>query len=94
MKEDETKNETDDFLKTVSKFNKVDVAATNQKRDKLLDDITNEGDRRQTTDDGINIEDIFIDDDYLSDGNDAQETKYLCDYVLDDVDQNDIFLRP
>ena len=30
--------------------------------DKLFDDVTNEGDRRQAIDDGINKEDIFIDD--------------------------------
>ena len=80
-------------MKTASDFNKVDVGATNQKRenyyDELFDGITNEGDRRQTIHDGINTEDIFIDDDYLFDSDDAQATKNLRDYVLDDVDQND-----
>ena len=62
-------------MKTAPELDKKDVAATNQKRDdyynKLFDDITNEGDSRQTIDDGIKSEDIFIDDD------DAQETKSL-----------------
>ena len=44
-----SKIEIDDYFKTMSEFNKVDVAVTNQKRedyyDKLFDDITNEGDR-------------------------------------------------
>ena len=54
---------------------------------------TNECDRRQTIDDGIKIEDIFIDDNYLLDEDDTQETKNLCYYVLDDVDQNDILFK-
>ena len=59
----------------------------------LFDDITNECDRRQTIDDGIKIEDIFIGDNYLLDEDDTQETKNLCYYVLDDVDQNDILFK-
>ena len=96
MIENETQNEIDEFLKTASEFNKVNMVATSQKKenqyDEQFDDITNEGDRRQTKDDGINTEDIFIDDNYLFDSDNAQETKNLCDYVLDDVDQNDMFL--
>ena len=75
----------------------MDVAVANEKRedyfDKLFDDVTNEGDRRQAIDDGINKEDILIDDKYLLDGDHAQETKILCDYVLDNVDQNDILFK-
>ena len=41
--EDEIKTKIDDFLKTASKFNKVDAAATRQKKGwflhKLLDDV-------------------------------------------------------
>ena len=66
-------------MKTVSEFNKVDVVATKPKRedyyDKLVDDITDKGDRRQKIDERINTEDIFIDDDCLFDDNDTQETK-------------------
>ena len=95
--ENETKNEIDDVLKTASDFNKVNVPATSQKRedydDKLFDNRTNEGDRRQAIDNGINTEDIFIDDDYLFDDDDAQETKNLCDYMLNHVDQNDILFK-
>ena len=82
-------------MKTASEFNKVDVAATNQKENLLWQVvwcITTEGDRRPTIDDGINNEGIFIDDDYLFDSDDAQEAKNLCDYVLDEVDRNNIFL--
>ena len=90
-------NEIHDFLKTASKFNKVNVAATNQKRedyyDQLFDEITDKDDRKQTIDDRANTDDIFIDDDYLFDEDDAQETKNLCDYVLDDVDQNHILFK-
>ena len=92
--ENETKNEIDDFLKTVSEFNKVDAAATKQKRDdyyeKLFDDIMDEGDRRQIIDDVVKTENIFIDDNYLFDNDDTQETKNICDYVLDDIDTNDV----
>ena len=59
----------------------------------MFDDILNEGDRRQIIDGPINTEDIFIDDDYLFDDDDAQETKNLCDYVLDDVEQNNILFK-
>ena len=38
-------------------------------------------------------QDIFIDDDYLFDDDDAQETKNLCDYVLDNVEQNNILFK-
>ena len=43
--------------------------------DKLFDDITNEGDRRQRIDYGINTKDIFIDDDYLLDKKMGQKDK-------------------
>ena len=59
----------------------------------MFDDILNEGDRRQIIDGPINTEDIFIDDDYLFDDDDAQETKNLCDYVLDNVEQNNILFK-
>ena len=43
-------------MKTAPELDKKDMAATNQKRDdyynKLFDDITNEGDSRQTVNDG------------------------------------------
>ena len=54
----------------------------------MFDDITNDGYRRRTTDDGAKTEDMFIADDYLFDDDDGQETKNLCDYVPDDVDPN------
>ena len=59
----------------------------------MFDDILNEGDRGQIIDGPINTEDIFIDDDYLFDDDDAQETKNLCDYVLDNVEQNNILFK-
>ena len=94
--ENETKNEIDDFLKTAPELDKKDVAATNQKRDdyynKLFDDITNEGDSRQTIDDGIKTEDIFIDDDYRLMMMMHKRQK-ICDYMLDEVGQNDILFK-
>ena len=59
----------------------------------MLNDITSKGNRRRIIDDRIKIEDIFINDDYLFDSGKKQETKNLCDYVLDDVDQNDILFE-
>ena len=57
--ESETKNEINDFLKRASEFNKVNAAATKQKRndyhDKLFDSITFEGDRRQIIDDVVKL---------------------------------------
>ena len=31
-----------------------------------------------------------MDDDYLFDNNDKQETKNICDYILDDIDTNEV----
>ena len=50
------------------------------------------GDRRQIIDDVVKTEDIFIDDNYLFDDDDTQETK-TCDYVLNDIDTNDVLFE-
>ena len=83
-------------METAPELDKKDVAATNQKRDdyynKLFDDITNEGDSRQTIDDGIKTEDIFIDDDYRLMMMMHKRQK-VCDYMLHEVGQNDILFK-
>ena len=61
--------------------------------DKLFDDITDKSDRRQIIDGVVKTEDIFTDDDYLFDDDDTQETKNICDYVLDYIETNDVFLE-
>ena len=75
---DEIKTEIDDFLKIVSEFNKVDAAATRQKKidfyNKLLNDAQDIPDRRQEIDGNVETEDIFIDDDLFSD----TDTKDIC----------------
>ena len=95
--EEETKKATNDFIKTVLKFNETDMAATRQKKedyyDKLFDDITDEDDRRQVIDDEPQTEDISTVDDYLFDSTDEQETKNICDHLLIDVDQNDALCK-
>ena len=92
--EKETKKEAKDFAKAALEFNKVDIATTRQKKKIItMTWLTSKGDRRQIIDDRIKVEDIFIDDDYFFGGGDKQETKNLCDYVLDDVDQNDILFE-
>ena len=94
--ENETKNKFDDFLKTVSEFNKVEAAATKQERDdyydKLFDDIMDKGNRRQIIDDIVKTEVIFIGDNYLFDNDDTQETN-ICDQVLDDIDTNHVLFE-
>ena len=51
----ETNKEIDDFLKVASEFNKIDKAATRQKKvdyyDKLFEDVQKIDDRRQKIDD-------------------------------------------
>ena len=95
--ETETKNEIDDFLKRASEFNKVDATTTEQKREdyceKLFDDITDKGDRRQIIDDVVKTEDIFIDNYYLFDDDDEQKTKNICDNVLDDINTDDVLFE-
>ena len=81
--EKETKKEAKDFAKAALDSNKVDIATTRQKKKIItMTWLTSKGDRRQIIDDGIKVEDIFIDDDYLFDGGDEQETKNLLTMYL------------
>ena len=95
--EKQTKKEDDDFIKTVIKFNEIDTAALQQKKnkqehiDKSFDDLA--GDNVPIFDDDLKTEDIFIDDDYLFDSSDKQETKNICDHVLNDIDQNNVLFE-
>ena len=59
----------------------------------MLDDIADGSNRWQAIYDEIKTEDIFIDDNYLFDSGSEQETKNLCDFVLSDIDQNDILFE-
>ena len=94
--EKETKKEINDFINTTLKFNEIDMAATREKEedyyDKLFDDIADESDKALVIDDASQTEGI-IDDDYLFDSPDKQETKNICDYVINDVDQNDVLFE-
>ena len=64
--EKETKKEDNEFLKLATKFNEVNTAAAEQKKqdhfDELIDDIF---DNKPIFDAGPKIEDIFINDDYI-----------------------------
>ena len=94
--EKETKKEINDFINTTLKFNEIDMAATREKEedyyDKLFDDIADESDKALVIDDASQTEGI-IDDDYLFDSPDKQQTKNICDYVINDVDQNDVLFE-
>ena len=58
-------------LKVASECNKIDAAATRQKKvdyyDKLFEDVQEIDNSRQTIDDAPKTEDIFIDDELFSD---------------------------
>ena len=56
----------------------------------MFDDIQNDSGKTQVIDDVPQTEDVFIDDDYLFDSTEKQETKNICDYVINDVDQNNV----
>ena len=43
--------------------------------------------------DKIKIEDIFIDDNYLFDSGDEQDIKIISDFVLSNIDSNNILLE-
>ena len=94
--EKETKKEINDFINTTLKFNEIDMAATREKEedyyDKLFDDIADESDKALVIDDASQTEGI-IDDDYLFDSPDKQQAKNICDYVINDVDQNDVLFE-
>ena len=59
--------------------------------DELFDDL--DGNNVPIFDYGLKTEDIFIDDDYLFDSSDEQETKNICDYLLNDIEQNDVLFE-
>ena len=95
--EKETKNENDDFIKTVIKFNEIYTAALEQNKNKstLMNYLMTylAGNNVSIFDDGLKIEDIFIDDDYLFDSSNEQETKNICDYVVNDIDQTNFLFE-
>ena len=91
--EKETKKENDEFLDLYKKFNEVNEAATQQKKDNevidLIDDIKDEGNPFNDTvkADG---EDIFIEDNLFDDfdQNDKKDIKMVCDDILKDENLN------
>ena len=93
--EKETKKEDGNCIKTVIKFKKIGTAALEQKKsehtDELFDDLA--GDNVPILDDRLKTEDVFIDENYLFDSSDEQETENICEYVLNDIDQNDVPLE-
>ena len=88
--------EIDDFLQLASEFNKVDAAATRQKKvdyyNKLFKDTQGEPDRRQKIDDAITTEYISIDDDLFSD-NDQQHIIDFVDNIRSEIDTDDILFE-
>ena len=91
--EREAKKENDEFLDLYKKFNEVNEAATQQKKDNevidLIDDIKDEGNLFNDTfkADG---EDIFIEDNLFDDfdQNDKKDIKMVCDDILKDENLN------
>ena len=88
---DEIKNEIDNFLQTASEFNKIDTAATKQKKvdfyDKLFDDVKDIPGTRQIIDDTLTTEEIFVDDKLFSNA-DTKDTKNLVDIITQEIDVN------
>ena len=94
--EDEIKTEINDFSKAASEFNKVDAAATRQKKvdiyKKLFDDVEDIPDRRQEIDDIVKTEDIFIDD-HLFNDTDTKDICNLVDQIKSETDVNNILFE-
>ena len=88
--------EIDDFLQLASEFNKVDAAATRQKKvdyyNKLFKDTQGEPDRRQKIDDAITTQYISIDDDLFSD-NDQQHIIDFVDNIRSEIDTDNILFE-
>ena len=59
----------------------------------MFDDITDGSNRQQAICDKIKIEDIFIGDNYLFDSGDEQDIKIICDFVLSNIDSNNILFE-
>ena len=94
--DDQIKKEIDDFLQLTSEINKVNLAATIQKKvdfyDKLFKDIQGKPDRRQKIDDAITTEDIFTESDLFSD-NDPQDILDFVDKIRSEIDTDDILFE-
>ena len=88
------KKEDNEFLELATKFNEVDTAATEQKKqdhlDELIDDIF---DNKPIFDVSPKIEDIFIDDDYLFDESDEQGTKDISNDIINNTDTNEVLFE-
>ena len=91
--ENETKNEIDEFLLAASGFNKIDIAATKQKKvdfyNKLFDDLQDVTDYRQVINDTLKTEDLFIDDEFFS-NTDKKDIRNLVNITTMGTDINDI----
>ena len=59
----------------------------------MFDDITDGSNRQQAICDKIKIEDIFIGDNYLFGSGDEQDIKIICDFVLSNIDSNNILFE-
>ena len=92
--ENETNKGIDDFLKVASEFNKLDAAATRQKKvyyyDKLFEDVQEIDNSRQKIDNAPKTEDIFVDDELFSDSN-KKDVKTLVDVKNAETNVDDIF---
>ena len=92
--EKETKKEDNEFLELATKFNEVNIAATEQKKhdhfDRLIYDIF---DNKPILDASPKIEDIFINDDCLFDESDEQETKDISNDIINNTNTNEVLLE-
>ena len=94
--EEQIKKQTDDSLQLAFEFNKVDAAATCQKKvdyyQELFEDVHDELDRRQKIYDALTTEDIFIDNDLFS-KNDQQDILGFVDEIRLEIDTDNILFE-
>ena len=92
--EKETKKEDNEFLEQQQNLMRLILQLQNKKKqdnfDELIDDIFY---NKPIFDASSKIEDVFIDDDYLFDESDEQETKDISNDIINNTDTNKVLFE-
>ena len=94
--DEEMKQENEDYLKTAAEFNKIDMAATAQKKrlyNSLFDAVIDLHNSMQIIDDAPTTEDTFIDDNLFSEKDIEDDNRQIIDDILKDINYFDILMQ-
>ena len=94
--DEEMKQENEDYLKTAAEFNKIDMAATAQKKrlyNNLFDAVIDLHNSMQIIDNAPTTEDIFSDDNLFSEKDIEDDNKQIIDDILKDINYFNILMQ-